>query len=72
MNQTLTPLGETEANHSWPSICTIIPARNESKALPKSLPSVLNQEYPGELNVILVNDHSEDGSGELAEEIAGK
>ncbi|MCF7889998.1 glycosyltransferase [Candidatus Bipolaricaulota bacterium] len=72
MNQRLYPLEETEVDHPWPSVCAIIPARNESEALPESLPSVLGQEYPGDLNVILVNDNSEDNTGELAEEIAEK
>lgn len=72
MHQRLYPLEETEVDHSWPSVCAIIPARNESEALPESLPSVLAQEYPGTLNVILVNDHSEDNTGELAKEIAEK
>ncbi len=70
MDKRLSPLGRTEVDHPWPSVCAIIPARNESKALPESLPSVLAQEYPGDLNVIFVNDHSEDNTGELAEEIA--
>ncbi|MEF8850672.1 MAG: glycosyltransferase [Candidatus Bipolaricaulota bacterium] len=72
MNQRLSPLEEQEVDGSWPSVCAIIPARNESEALPESLLSVLAQEYPGDLNVIFVNDHSEDNTGEMAEEIAEK
>ncbi len=72
MDQRLLPFEESEVEHSWPSICAIIPARNESETLPESLPTVLTQEYPGDLNVILVNDHSEDNTGEVAQELAEK
>jgi cellulose synthase/poly-beta-1,6-N-acetylglucosamine synthase-like glycosyltransferase len=41
---------------SYPSICGIIPARNEAEALPISLPSLLKQDYAGEFNLILIND----------------
>ncbi|MFB6291706.1 MAG: glycosyltransferase [Candidatus Bipolaricaulia bacterium] len=72
MDQQLTPLEDGEIDRTWPSVCAIIPARNERKVLPNSLPSVLDQEYPGELTVIFVNDRSEDNTGELAEDIAKK
>ncbi|MBS3793081.1 glycosyl transferase family 2, partial [Candidatus Bipolaricaulota bacterium] len=36
MNQRLSPLEEQEVDGSWPSVCAIIPARNESEALPES------------------------------------
>ncbi len=55
---------------SWPSICTIIPARNEAQVLPETLPSVLTQDYPGELKFYLVDDHSEDGTGDRARGLA--
>lgn len=70
MDQRLSPYEDEAAEDSWPSVCAIIPARNEAEVLPETLPSVLTQEYPGDLNVILVNDNSEDNTGELAHEIA--
>jgi hypothetical protein len=33
-----------------PDIVAIIPARNEAEALPKSLPSLLEQNYPGKFS----------------------
>jgi hopene-associated glycosyltransferase HpnB len=54
----------------WPSICAIIPARNEASMLPQSLPSLLQQQYPGALNILLVDDQSTDGTAELAHKLA--
>ena len=50
----------------WPSVKIIIPARNEAETLPVTLPSLLNQDYPGSITVFLVDDNSTDGTAELA------
>ncbi|WP_099898123.1 glycosyltransferase [Streptomyces sp. TLI_171] len=54
----------------WPSVVVLVPARDEAEVLPVSLPSVLAQDYPGQARVILVDDHSADGTGELARALA--
>ncbi|MGW7381291.1 glycosyltransferase [Streptomyces sp. NPDC054794] len=54
----------------WPSVCVVVPARDEAPVLPASLPSLLAQEYPGRAEVFLVDDGSTDGTGELAHELA--
>jgi len=51
---------------SWPSVTAVIPARNEAGSLPASLPTLLRQEYPGPLAVVLVDDESDDGTAEVA------
>ncbi|MFJ5841538.1 glycosyltransferase [Streptomyces shenzhenensis] len=56
----------------WPSVCVVVPARDEAAVLPSSLPSLLAQEYPGRAEVFLVDDGSADGTGELARELAGQ
>jgi len=56
--------------NSYPSVTIIIPARNEAEAIPTSLTSLLNQDYAGNFNIILVDDQSSDGTGKIAEEIA--
>ncbi|MGI5441543.1 glycosyltransferase [Streptomyces shenzhenensis] len=56
----------------WPSVCVVVPARDEAAVLPSSLPSLLAQEYPGRAEVFLVDDGSTDGTGELARELAGR
>jgi hopene-associated glycosyltransferase HpnB len=55
---------------SYPSVCAIIPARNEADVLSISLKSLLNQEYSGQFSIILIDDQSTDKTGEVAQEIA--
>ncbi|WP_239334127.1 glycosyltransferase [Frankia sp. CiP3] len=58
--------GAAEPNGGWPAVTVIIPARNEADIIPYTLPSLLSQNYPGPLQVVLVDDASEDGTGEIA------
>jgi hopene-associated glycosyltransferase HpnB len=51
----------------WPSVVAVIPARDEAAILPETLPTLLSQEYPGELSVVLVDDGSSDGTAAVAE-----
>ena len=57
---------------SYPSVCAIIPARNEADVLPVSLKSLLNQDYSGQFSIILIDDQSTDKTGEVAQEIANQ
>jgi hopene-associated glycosyltransferase HpnB len=50
----------------WPSVTAVIPARDEADILPQTLPTLLTQDYPGHLSVILVDDESTDGTAEAA------
>ncbi|MEU2350971.1 glycosyltransferase [Modestobacter sp. NPDC049651] len=50
----------------WPSVAIVVPARDEAALLPQTLPPLLAQEYPGPLRVVLADDGSTDGTGELA------
>ncbi|MFJ6540596.1 glycosyltransferase [Streptomyces sp. NPDC091385] len=65
----LPPRREPDA---WPSVCVVVPARDEAEVLPASLPSLLAQDYPGRAEVFLVDDGSTDGTGELARELSGR
>jgi hopene-associated glycosyltransferase HpnB len=58
--------GETGPG-GWPSVVAVIPARDEAVILPETLPSLLGQQYPGELSVVLVDDGSSDGTAAVAE-----
>ncbi|MCZ7646644.1 MAG: glycosyltransferase [Planctomycetota bacterium] len=51
---------------AWPPVCILVPARNESETLPRTLPALLGQEYAGPLRVVLVDDRSTDGTAEVA------
>ena len=55
---------------AWPDVVAVVPARNEAEMLPATLPALLGQEYPGTLSVIVVDDGSTDGTGEVAARIA--
>ncbi|GAP52640.1 glycosyltransferase [Streptomyces azureus] len=63
----LPPRREPDA---WPSVCVVVPARDEAAVLPAALPSLLRQDYPGRAEVFLVDDGSTDGTGDLARELA--
>jgi hopene-associated glycosyltransferase HpnB len=54
----------------WPSVCAIVPARNEASVLPQSLQSLLTQTYPGRFQVMLVDDQSTDGTADIARQTA--
>ncbi|MGW6456208.1 glycosyltransferase [Streptomyces sp. NPDC055078] len=51
---------------SWPAVAVVVPARDEAAVLGDSLPSLLAQDYPGRAEIVLVDDGSSDGTGELA------
>ncbi|MDX2229426.1 MAG: glycosyltransferase [Leptolyngbyaceae cyanobacterium bins.349] len=55
---------------SSPYICAVIPARNEADMLPLSLRSLLAQDYAGKFHIVLVDDHSTDGTAEIARQTA--
>jgi len=54
----------------WPRVVTIVPARNEAETIARTVASLVKQDYPGELRAVVVDDHSEDGTGAQAREAA--
>jgi hopene-associated glycosyltransferase HpnB len=62
--------GREPAPAHWPAIVAVVPARDEADVLPEALRSLLAQDYPGELRVVLVDDESSDGTGEVARGVA--
>lgn len=67
------PPAPAEADLSpWPSVSVIVPARNEAEVLPRTLPTLLRQDYPGPFHVFLVDDQSKDGTAEAARWAAGQ
>lgn len=54
----------------WPPVTAVVPARDEAALLPETLASLLDQDYPGEFRIVLVDDESDDGTAEVAEGIA--
>ncbi|MBW4611216.1 MAG: glycosyltransferase [Hassallia sp. WJT32-NPBG1] len=62
-------VGETVLE-SLPTVCAVIPARNEADLLPTTVRSLLRQDYHGSFTVFLVDDHSTDGTPDIAEGVA--
>jgi hopene-associated glycosyltransferase HpnB len=61
---------EEQAPSQWPRVTAVVPARNEAETIVRCLESLFAQEYPGEFKIILVDDHSEDGTGDVARGLA--
>jgi hopene-associated glycosyltransferase HpnB len=57
---------EPESLDRWPRVVAIVPARNEAETIARSVASLSKQDYPGEFSVIVVDDHSEDGTAAMA------
>jgi hopene-associated glycosyltransferase HpnB len=53
-----------------PDVAVIVPARNEATFIATTLRSLLAQDYPGMFRVVLVDDGSTDGTGEIARGLA--
>jgi glycosyltransferase involved in cell wall biosynthesis len=49
--------GEAE---TWPSVTAAIPTKSRPKQLTEAVESILSQDYPGEIRVIVVADRTED------------
>src|SRR5580658_10637042 len=54
-----------------PGISIIVPARNEARQIEPCVRSLLAQDYPN-LEVIVVDDRSEDATASIVERIAGE
>src|SRR5262245_15170646 len=57
-------------SEAWPSVVAVVPARNEADMLPRSLASLLAQDYPGDFSIVLVDDQSDDGTADVARCVA--
>ncbi len=53
----------------WPAVTAVVPARDEADVIARSIGSLIAQDYPGDFRVILVDDNSSDGTGEIAQSI---
>ena len=49
-----------------PDVAVVIPARNEAPVLARCVASLLAQDYAGRLRIVLVDDCSVDGTGDVA------
>jgi hopene-associated glycosyltransferase HpnB len=70
--QRLPPSDRTAKSNAWPEVTAIVPARDEADMLPHSLPTLLAQDYPGQLTVFVVDDNSHDGTAEVATKLGAR
>jgi hopene-associated glycosyltransferase HpnB len=72
----LGPFNDDEAIHAspptWPRVIAIIPARNEADTIGQTTAALVQQDYPGEFSVIIVDDHSEDRTSQIAQQSANE
>jgi hopene-associated glycosyltransferase HpnB len=61
--------GRSEPGH-WPDVAILIATRDDAEAIEETLPDLLEQAYPGHFHIILVDDHSRDGTVEAASRAA--
>ncbi|MBM3584400.1 MAG: glycosyltransferase [Alphaproteobacteria bacterium] len=50
----------------WPDVVAVVPARNEAPVVGHAIVDLLSQDYPGRLDVILLDDESTDGTAAVA------
>jgi succinoglycan biosynthesis protein ExoA len=56
--------------HAWPPVSVVVPVLNEERHLRDAVQKILEQAYPGELEVVLALGPSTDGTDRLAAELA--
>jgi hopene-associated glycosyltransferase HpnB len=56
----------------WPSVAAIVPARNEAPVVGDAVASLLAQRYAGTFRILLVDDHSDDGTSEIVRAVASR
>ena len=56
----------------WPEVVCVIPARNEASTIGNTVASLTDQDYLGKINVIVVDDNSNDGTADIAWTITKK
>ena len=57
---------------NWPRVAAVVPSRNEAATISQAISSLAKQDYPGEFSIVVVDDHSEDGTATLAQKAANE
>ncbi len=55
----------------FPKVSFVMTAYNSEKLIERSLKGVMKQEYPNKIEIIVVDDHSSDKTGEIVKKIKG-
>jgi hopene-associated glycosyltransferase HpnB len=65
-------LDKSQGLNDYPTVCAVVPARNEAEVIAASLTSLLNQDYAGQFSIVLVDDNSGDHTTEIALQTAAQ
>ncbi|WOO41958.1 glycosyltransferase [Rubellicoccus peritrichatus] len=63
-------LPQLDEPDEWPSVIAIVPARNEAETIGETVRGILEQDYQGELKLVVIDDQSDDDTAQLAKEAA--
>jgi hopene-associated glycosyltransferase HpnB len=55
---------------AWPALVAVVPARNEVDVIARAVTSLLRQDYAGSFHLIVIDDHSTDGTADAAQAAA--
>lgn len=64
------PPGPGPADGHWPSVGVVIPARNEAESIAGTLAALHDQDYPGHMRIVVVDERSSDGTADAARRAA--
>ena len=63
--------GSSDGLPTRPAVLALIPARDEADVIERAVRSLLHQDYRGRLDILVVDDNSSDGTGDLVEGLMG-
>jgi len=63
---------QSPAPSRFPVVVAVVPARNEAATIAITVAALLKQDYPGPFHVVVVDDHSEDGTADVAQRAAAE
>lgn len=55
------------AGGDWPPVLALVPARDEVETIGACLRALCGQDYPGRLDLVVIDDHSRDGTAAAAD-----
>src|SRR5882672_10112899 len=64
------PAGSPPAARRWPSVSVIMPVLNEERHLAEAVRHILDQDYPGDLELVIALGPSKDRTDRIAAELA--
>jgi len=65
-------VGAERVREGWGLVVAVMPARDEAEVIGRAVASLLAHDYPGPLHLVVVDDHSSDGTAAAALDAAAK